>query len=1080
MEGEKTIRVTFEFESNAGEEVGRITGRLTEMDTQASEAFRRMTEGSTLSARGIGEQAEALSRLPGPLGTAAGGFKRLLTAAKSFIATPVGAVLAALALALKSLTAWFHSSAEGELEFARVSGYLGGILGQLKEVAIAVGKAIYKAFSDPKEAVKSLWESIKQNLVNRLEGLGEVFRAVGKIVTSGFTEGFEDLKTAALKATTGVEDLAGKVGAYAVKVQSAAKATSELKVAEAQLARERSNWQERSAELDVEMEQLRTRMYAASDAERLKLAEKYRAVVSEKYAKEKEFLEEELRIKKELNALTTNSQSDYDEVNRLNAAIIRLKAEEQQALRPVERQVGGISRRGESVRESVERESREALAAQEEYRRKWEAAQLDFAERQLDLMDESFYKRQRENELQHQKALADIARQEEELLSAKRKAYGGEATLTASETEHFARLREAAAQEAGKRSRELSEAIEAAFAESRLRFADELTVQLSDIEGYYSERLRQATGNEALIAELRMAKEKEISLAHNRYSREMLKNDLEVTRKRLENARAYYKTEADRREADLKAQKAAKEKVIALLESQMATAPAEELRKEIALAREELEAFNRELERIPKDRVRETASAFGEILGSLGNLDGELGEVFRSLSSGFDSVTKTLSSDMETMEGKAGAVSTIISGTVALINMVISATNARKAAEKEFYKNSIAFAHEYALALNEQLRLQHAGGKFVTDYAGQINDSFGALEDAMLKYREALDKLSGGKAKVDLRNAVDWKNTLKGAATGAAVGAAVGSIVPVIGTAVGAVVGAVGGFFAGLFGGKKKKDVETDLLTVFPELVDAAGNLNRELAQALVATDQVDDATKQLLENALEWAEAIDAAKESIREVTTDLAGDLGNNLRNALVEAWKAGEDASASMFDAASSSLEGFITQLLYSTIFSDIFEEFSDRLAESLVPTGDGDVLDDYEWLMEQMQAKDALYVDSLEQIKRRAQQMGFWGFGASEDGTAAAAGRKATSKGITAVSQESVDELNGRLTAGLIYLDGISLTVGGINKQLTAGVSLLREITENTRHCERLEAMAEDLRSMKADIGSMNTRGVAVRV
>lgn len=1084
MADEKTVYVTFEFQSNAGEEVQKITGKLSSMDTEASKAFRNMTNGSTLSARGIGAQGAALDSLPSPLKSATSGFGSLIKAAKAFIATPIGAILGAIVLALKALTTWFSSSADGQMEFAKVSGYVSGVLGQLKEILFTLGKTIYNVFTDGGVTVKKFWETIKTNIVNRMEGVGEMFKAVGKIISSGFTDGFADLKEATLKAATGVEHLDQKIGDYVSHLHKAGKATSDLKAAEEQLSRDRSNFQKKEAELDVRMQELRTKMDSASTAERLKLAEEYRSAVSEKYAQEKAFLEEELRIKKELNGLTTNSQAEYDEVNRLEAALIRLKAEEQQALHSVDRQKKSNLRTKDSGADGAAKLAEETLKKQKEYQADWEKNQLAFAERQIELLDDSFYKQQQQNELNYQKSLADIKKQETDLLSAKKEAYGESATLTADEEKYFENLRSLAKDEYGKQSKELAKSINEAFAENRLRFADELTVQLADIDSYYAERIKQAQGNKTLIAELFKSKEKEIALAKNGYTQQMLQYDLDVTKKRLENAKSYSKTEADRREAELKAEKRHAEERIRLMEEQYRNAPTDELAKKIALAKEELIAFNRELERIPKQRIAETADAFGKIIGALGNLDGEIGEVFSSLSGSFDSISKSFSSDTSTMAGKMNAISAAISGTVEIINMCISATNQRRAAEKEFYKNSIAFAHEYALSLNEQARMQSTSGRLVTDYAGQINDSFASLTDAMSKYNEAMSKLSEGKAKKSLRNAVDWGNVGKGVAAGAMaavgsaalVGAAIGTAVGPIGTAIGAAVGAVVGGLVGLFKGKKKKNEYGGLLEVFPELVDAAGNLNKELAQSLINTDQVNDETKQLLKNALDWAEAIEKAKEQISKITTELAGSLGDNLRNALVNAWKAGEDSAAAMFDAASGSLENFVTQLLYSTLFSDIFDKFSDRLTESLLPIGDQNIIDDYDWLMEQMQAKDDLYLQLLDSIKKRAQEHGYKKFGESD---APKGTRTASAKGITAVTQNSIDEMNGRLTAELIYLDGISLSVGGINKQLVAGVTLLREIADNTSHCEKLGVISEDIRAMKTDISAMNSRGINIK-
>ena len=149
------------------------------------------------------------------------------------------------------------------------------------------------------------------------------------------------------------------------------------------------------------------------------------------------------------------------------------------------------------------------------------------------------------------------------------------------------------------------------------------------------------------------------------------------------------------------------------------------------------------------------------------------------------------------------------------------------------------------------------------------------MSDASTKYNEAMDKLAEGRAKIDQKNAVDWGKVGSGAASGAAIGATVGSVVPVIGNAVGAVVGGVVGAVVGLFGGKKKKDLYGGLLDVYPELVDGQENLNKELAEQLIATNQLDAKTKQLVENALDWENALDEARGQIRDITVELAGDL-------------------------------------------------------------------------------------------------------------------------------------------------------------------------------------------------------------
>jgi hypothetical protein len=511
----------------------------------------------------------------------------------------------------------------------------------------------------------------------------------------------------------------------------------------------------------------------------------------------------------------------------------------------------------------------------------------------------------------------------------------------------------------------------------------------------------------------------------------------------------------------LEAQKKAAQKTLRELEKMQEEAKTDELASEIAEVTLQVEELNVELDKLSAEKFQEILSGLQKITGALGNLDGEIGEMF----SGISSQIGNLQVVFDSTASKTDKISAGIAAIVDIINMVTSAAAERKRVEQEFYKNQIALAHEYALALNEQLRIQSelSGSGFITDYAGKIEDGFKAMSDATNSYQNALGELAKGKAKIDLSNAINWGNVGKGAAAGAVAGAAVGSIIPVIGTAIGAAAGAIIGGLAGFFGGKKKKNEYAGLTEVFPELVDGAGNLNKELAQTLIDTEQVDENTRQLIQNAIDWADAVEEANKQIREVVVELAGDLGNSLKNAIVGAWKAGEDASVKMFEAASESLGKFVQDLIYSVIFSDIFKGFEDELIQSLSPDGDQDIVDDYDRFMREMQKLYPLYVDSLEAINERAKQYGmdFKSIG----GDISKNGLSGAIKGIT---QEQADVLSGTANAmrvnqvesieimrnQLLHLASIDMKIGVSNEHLE---SIDSKISNNNYNPLRAEGI-----------------------
>lgn len=533
----------------------------------------------------------------------------------------------------------------------------------------------------------------------------------------------------------------------------------------------------------------------------------------------------------------------------------------------------------------------------------------------------------------------------------------------------------------------------------------------------------------------------------------------------FEISKKSYLFETDRQKSILETQKKAAQETLNEFKKLQNEASTDELAAQIERVTLEIDVMNVELEKLPNEKFQEALSGLKKITSALSGLDGEVGEIFSGISSQLDNISIAFDKTATTTD----KVSAGISGIVDIINMVSAASAERNRVEKEYYQNQIALAHEYALALNNVLLTQSelSGGGFVTDYAGKINNGFEAMSDVTKNYQEALGKLSEGKAKIDLRNSVDWGNVGKGAAAGAVSGAAIGSIVPVIGTAIGAVAGAIIGGLSGLFGGKKKKAEYGGLLDVFPELVDSAGNLNKELAKTLINTKQVDDKTKQLIQNALDWSDAIETANAQIKEVVVDLAGDLGNSLKDSIVEAWKAGEDASKKMFDAAGESLEKFVEDLLYSTIFSEVFDEFADRLAESLSPNGDGDILDDYDWLMGEMDARDDYFINLLEQVKNRAKEKGYdlW------NDEADAATNSSLTGAVKGVSEATASMVGGQMNAMRIN----QLEATAILRQQLAALSVIANNTSYNYHLAKLERIVSLLEAQSGN--SLRSQGLS---
>lgn len=386
-------------------ELGETATSEREEESDATEKLNRTLMGLL---GGREKYKTIIEGMPAPIRAAANNISGMTGAARAFIATPLGVILAAIIIAVKALSSWFTSSAEGQMEFARTSGYLSGILGQLKEIVIAVGKAIHKAFSDPKQAITDLWEHIKENFVNRIEGLAGVIENFGKGLWNTLNldfdaagESFRKMGNDVLKIVTGVDDLAGKTKDWLSQTHEAAKATGEIKANELQLHRDRREWSVEREKMDQRISELRLKAQRGDSAAN-KEAER---LIREKYDREISYQQRELDLIRQKNSLTTNTEEDYDSEAEAERKLIALQKERN-------RELSFFNRRDFTLGNQAESAAARELAAQikldqelAELRRQNDAAEIkameDGLQKKLRLIDNEYAARK--NAIEKQK-----------------------------------------------------------------------------------------------------------------------------------------------------------------------------------------------------------------------------------------------------------------------------------------------------------------------------------------------------------------------------------------------------------------------------------------------------------------------------------------------------------------------------------------------------------------------------------------------------------------------------------------------------------------------------------------------------
>ncbi len=182
------------------------------------EEMKRLQAETGNTSLNVGNYAEAnrelidvLGRIPGSnnlivssLANVAGGFdkggqktaaftKRLNKLARH----PIVAFLLLIVGTLSAVGSAFFRTSKGVEVLDRIQGALQGGLAALSSIAGKLGTAIYDAFSNPKEAVQGLWDSIKQNIVDRFDGLKGIFTNFGSLLKSVFTGNIDGVKESA-------------------------------------------------------------------------------------------------------------------------------------------------------------------------------------------------------------------------------------------------------------------------------------------------------------------------------------------------------------------------------------------------------------------------------------------------------------------------------------------------------------------------------------------------------------------------------------------------------------------------------------------------------------------------------------------------------------------------------------------------------------------------------------------------------------------------------------------------------------------------------------------------------------------
>tara|TARA_E500000331_G_C17249635_1_gene710542 strand:- start:600 stop:2531 length:1932 start_codon:yes stop_codon:yes gene_type:complete len=322
---------------------------------------------NTISGGAVGRFSALKGKITGVIKS----FKSLRVAV---IASGIGALL----VAVVALQQAFTRSEAGQNKFAKLMGVIGSVVNNLLDLLADFGENIISVFENPKQAIKDFANLIKENIVNRFEGLMELIPALGKAVSLLFKGEFKEAGKVAANATSkvvlGVDNIVEKTQDAINKTKDFVKELEEEGKIAAKIADDRAKADkiEREntvarAKADREIADLRFKAEQRdkfSATERIKFLEEASALEEEITNQEIEAARLRFEAKKTENELSKSTKEDLDEQAQLEAQLIGLNTSKLRLQKRLQTSLTTFRNEEKAERESARKAEEDAQKAE--------------------------------------------------------------------------------------------------------------------------------------------------------------------------------------------------------------------------------------------------------------------------------------------------------------------------------------------------------------------------------------------------------------------------------------------------------------------------------------------------------------------------------------------------------------------------------------------------------------------------------------------------------------------------------------------------------------------------------------------
>lgn len=313
------------------------------------------------------------------------GFASAATTAKGMFGSIKAGIISsgvgAFVILVGSLIAYFKSTKEGAEKLERAMAGFGAVVSVITDRLSDFGKVIVSAFENPQQAIADLWEAIKTNLLNRVQGIIDAFGYLGKTIQSALSFDWDEMKENAagfgesmLQVATGVDDLTGKMAAGfkslgeeinndVTAIMALKKRTQELRQLENDFAKDRAKTRQeiQKARLDAldESKTAEERLAALQKANELELQTTAAAI---------ELQKKKIAIQAETMDLSKNLQEDEDALVALEVELINLKTQSFQTQKRLATEMETLTNEIAANKKAKEKEEADEKAQKEKDR----------------------------------------------------------------------------------------------------------------------------------------------------------------------------------------------------------------------------------------------------------------------------------------------------------------------------------------------------------------------------------------------------------------------------------------------------------------------------------------------------------------------------------------------------------------------------------------------------------------------------------------------------------------------------------------------------------------------------------------